>query len=181
MRVVAPRWRSILFVPATAERLIAGAQTRGADAVQLDLEDALPPTRGKRRAPPSPASLAILAKGPGDVLVRINRPWRDAVRDLEAVVHPGLSAVTLPKTGGPADLQVVSDILDELEAERGLPAGRIGVIAQVEDALSLRTMGAATSFPNACAGSPSAPRTSRSTSASSPPTRRCWNRCARPS
>ena len=152
MRVVRPRWRSILFVPATATRLIAGAQTRGADAVQLDLEDALPPDAREAARASVPASIATLAQGPGEVLVRINRPWRDAVRDLEAVVHPGLSAVTLPKTGGPADLFVVSDILDELEAERGLPRGRIGIIAQVEDALGLRTMGAATVFPERLCG-----------------------------
>ena len=149
---VPPRWRSILFVPATAARLIVGAQTRGADAVQLDLEDALPPDARAAARAAIPASLATLAKGPGDVLVRINRPWREAVRDLEAVVQPGLSAVTLPKTGGPADLFVVSDILDELEAERGLPHGRIGIIAQVEDALGLRTMGAATTFPTRLCG-----------------------------
>ena len=152
MRAPMPRWRSILFVPATATRLIAGAQTRGADAVQLDLEDALPPAAREAARASVPASIATLAQGPGDVLVRINRPWRDAVRDLEAVVHPGLSAVTLPKTGGPADLFVVSDVLDELEAERGLPRGRIGIIAQVEDALGLRTMGAATTFPERLCG-----------------------------
>lgn len=147
-----PRWRSILFVPATATRLIEGAQTRGADALQLDLEDALPADVREAARASIPATLALLAKGPADVLVRINRPWRDAIRDLEAVVHPGVRAITLPKTETPADVAVVGEVLDELEAERGLPRGGIGVIAQVESAVGLRAMMAAATFPERLCG-----------------------------
>ncbi len=152
MQLHQPRWRSILFVPVTATRLIAGAQTRGADALQLDLEDAIPPQAREEARAAIPQALAVLASGPADVLVRINRPWREAVRDLEAVVRAGVSAITLPKTGGPADLFVASEIIDELEAERGLPAGRIGLVAQVEDAHSLLVMGRATRFPDRLCG-----------------------------
>ena len=35
-------WRSLLFVPAHVERFVARAHERGADAVVLDLEDAVP-------------------------------------------------------------------------------------------------------------------------------------------
>ena len=38
----ASRWRSLLFVPAHQERFVARAHERGADAVILDLEDAVP-------------------------------------------------------------------------------------------------------------------------------------------
>ena len=34
-----PNWRSLLFVPVTAERFVAKAHTRGADAIILDLDD----------------------------------------------------------------------------------------------------------------------------------------------
>lgn len=152
MRAVTRRWRSILFVPATAERMIQGAQTRGADAVQLDLEDALPAVVRHAVRATIPEALARLSSGPGDVLVRINRPWRDAVRDLEAVVCAGLSAVTLPKTESSADIAVISEILDELESERQLPQGGIGVIAQVESAAALRALMNAASFPDRLCG-----------------------------
>ena len=142
-----PRWRSVLFVPATATRLIERAQTRGADALQLDLEDALPAAARDAARGALPEIIASLAQGPADLLVRINRPWRHAVRDLEAVARPGVSAVTLPKTETPADVAVVSEILDELESERGLPPGGIGVIAQVESAAGLRAMMLAPTFP----------------------------------
>ncbi len=54
------RLRSLLYVPAHSERFIAKAHERGADAIILDLEDAVPEADkdcGARRAgrPPSPA------------------------------------------------------------------------------------------------------------------------------
>ena len=38
-----PVWRSLLYVPVNAERFVEKAHTRGADCVQLDLEDSVPP------------------------------------------------------------------------------------------------------------------------------------------
>ena len=38
-----PNWRSLMFVPATAERFVAKAHTRGADVIILDLEDSIAP------------------------------------------------------------------------------------------------------------------------------------------
>lgn len=38
------RLRSLLFLPATANHLLAKASERGADALVVDLEDAIPPT-----------------------------------------------------------------------------------------------------------------------------------------
>lgn len=142
----AASWRSVLFVPTLSARLIDGAQSRGADAVQLDLEDAIPLDRKDEARRAVPDAIARLASGPGDVLARINRPWRDAVHDLEACVRPGLSAVTLPKTGGPADLAVVAEILDELEPAHGVAAGSVGIVAQVETAAGLLAMTRAERF-----------------------------------
>ncbi len=36
-----PLWCFFLFVPATAERFVANAYTRGADTIIIDLEDAV--------------------------------------------------------------------------------------------------------------------------------------------
>ena len=38
-----PVWRSLLYVPVNVEKFIDKAHTRGADVIQLDLEDAVPP------------------------------------------------------------------------------------------------------------------------------------------
>ena len=139
-------WRSVLFVPALAAGLIERAQSRGADALQLDLEDAIPADKKAQARDAVPAALAHLSGGPAALLVRINRPWRDAIPDLECCVRPGLAAVTLPKAGGPADLAVVAEVLDDLERERGIAAGSVGIIAQVEDAAGLLAMERAERF-----------------------------------
>lgn len=133
-------WRSVLFVPAIAAGLIQRAQSRGADALQLDLEDAIPEDRKDEARDAVPAAITHLSSGPGDVLVRINRSWREAIKDLEASVRPGLSAVTLPKTAGPADLAVVAEVLDELEPAYGVAAGSVGIVAQIETAAGLLAM-----------------------------------------
>lgn len=144
----APRglWRSVLFVPALASALIERAQSRGADAVQLDLEDAIPADRKAEAREALPAAIAHLSSGPGDVLVRINGSWRMAVRDLEACVRPGVSAVTLPKASGPSDIGVLAQLLDELEPERGIARGTIGIVAQIETAAGLLAMTRAERF-----------------------------------
>ena len=139
-------WRSILFLPALADNLIDRAQSRGADAIQLDLEDAIPANKKAEARAAVPAAMARLLDGPGALLVRINRPWRDAVPDLECCVRPGLAAVTLPKTSGPGDLAVVAEILDGLERERGMEAGSVGIVAQIEDAAGLLAMERAERF-----------------------------------
>ena len=39
----APLWRSLLYMPANNEKFLAKAQSRGADAIILDLEDSVAP------------------------------------------------------------------------------------------------------------------------------------------
>ena len=38
-----PVWRSMLYVPATSQKFIEKAHERGADAIKIDLEDAVAP------------------------------------------------------------------------------------------------------------------------------------------
>jgi citrate lyase subunit beta/citryl-CoA lyase len=45
-----PVWRSLLFVPVTARRFVDGAARRGADAIILDLEDAVAAGEARMRA-----------------------------------------------------------------------------------------------------------------------------------
>ena len=54
-----PVWRSMLFVPVTAERFVNGAARRGADAIILDLEDAVAASEKARARTPG-------ARGGGD-------------------------------------------------------------------------------------------------------------------
>lgn len=113
-----PGWRSLLYVPAHQERMVARAHTRGADAVILDLEDAVP--EAAKEAARSGLGHAVgRARAGGGALVRINGPWRHAWRDLEAAVDAGADAVVLPKVRSAEHVRMFADYLDELEAGPG--------------------------------------------------------------
>ncbi len=129
-----PVWRSMLFVPVTAKRFVDGAARRGADAIILDLEDAVALSEKERARTLVQEAAEIVSKGGADVVVRLNRPLRMTVRDLEAVVSPRVQAVALPKTESAQHVQLVAEIIDELEAERGMAVGTTKMLAMVETA-----------------------------------------------
>ena len=86
-----PVWRSLLFVPATEEKFIAKGPGVGADGLILDLEDSVAASAKASARAAAPDIVRGFAARGIDTLVRVNRPWRLAVRDLEAVVIPELT------------------------------------------------------------------------------------------
>lgn len=133
-------WRSMLFVPVTNERFVQSAMRSKADAIQLDLEDSIAPDQ-KENARSIAAEVAGRCRAGGrDVIVRVNRPWRMLIRDLEAVICPSVAAITLPKVPNAEFLQAVADIVDELEIEQGMALGSTRFIPMVEDAEGLHNM-----------------------------------------
>ncbi|RKK04131.1 CoA ester lyase [Pseudoroseomonas wenyumeiae] len=128
----APRWRSLLFVPANVERFIARANERGADGVILDLEDAVPAQKKPEgRAMLRDSITSITCNGTA-AMVRVNHNLRYIGQDLEAAVMPGLTALVLPKVEDAGFVRDVADTVAELEREQGLPLGEIKFILQVE-------------------------------------------------
>ncbi len=132
-----PVWRSILFVPAVSDRFVDSALKGDADALQIDLEDSVGPAR-KDEARARVAAIADRFAAAGrDVTVRVNRPWRMLVRDLEATVRASVRAIAMPKVPDASFVRQLAEVLAELERERGLPAGHTRVITMVEDAEGL--------------------------------------------
>jgi citrate lyase subunit beta / citryl-CoA lyase len=129
-----PVWRSMLFVPVTQRRFVEGAHRRGADAIILDLEDAVAPSEKERARALVPEAAAIVAQGGADVVVRINRPMRMTAKDLEAVIGPRVQAIALPKAESADHVRLVAEIIDDLEAERGMAPGTTRILAMVETA-----------------------------------------------
>lgn len=132
-----PLWRSLLYVPANNDRFIAKAHTRGADAVILDLEDSVP--AGERRA--ARAALIENARTCGqsgaDVVVRINRPLRDAVADLEAAIASEVRGLLITKTEGADHLRLLAEVVGALETERGLEPGHTCFVPMIETPAAL--------------------------------------------
>src|ERR1700688_1406605 len=129
-----PVWRSMLFVPVTQRRFVEGAARRGADAIILDLEDSVALSEKDRARTLVPEAAGIVSAGGADVVVRINRPLRMAVRDIEAAVGPGVLALALPKIDSAEHVQLLAEIVDEVKAERGIPLGTTKMLAMVETA-----------------------------------------------
>lgn len=123
--------RSWLYVPGDNDRKLARADTAGADAVVLDLEDSVAASnRDKARykvrefldaRPPQSRAHQLW--------VRINPLEDSALTDLAAVVGGSPDGVVLPKIDGPADVVRLSHCLDALEVRDGVMQGHIRIVA----------------------------------------------------
>lgn len=127
-----PVWRSLLFVPVNADRFVDKAHTRGADAIVLDLEDGVAASEKENARARVTKAAETVSRGSCDVLVRINRPWRMALKDLEATICPAVQALTLPKVDSPDQVQILSEITSELESERGMVVGATQFFVSIE-------------------------------------------------
>lgn len=140
--MVDPRARSLrswLYVPGDREDVLGKAFSRGADAVILDLEDAVAPDRKQVARQLVGAALATAPRnGSPSVWVRVNAT--DLAADIRAVAHPTLAGVVLAK----ADLDRIAE-LDELlrAAEAGGDASRvIALVPLIETARGLAEVAA---------------------------------------
>jgi citrate lyase subunit beta / citryl-CoA lyase len=126
--------RSVLFVPGDKPRLLDKARTFAADAVILDLEDAVAPEEKVAARGTIRQALEAGTYGPR-VVLRINAFGTGlAERDLEEALAGPVSAVCLPKVDGAADIERLVLLLRSLEAQRGWPEGQVSVLALIETA-----------------------------------------------
>jgi citrate lyase subunit beta/citryl-CoA lyase len=126
--------RSLLFAPGNQPRKVERVATFGADAVILDLEDAVPIAEKAATRPVVRAALGQLAAGPSRY-VRVNAVETGlTLDDLRGVICPALDGILLPKVESAADLARVDHWIEALEAEHGLAAGAVDLIALVETA-----------------------------------------------
>ncbi len=132
-----PSWRSLLFVPVLAERFVAKAHTRGADAIILDLEDSIIPANKAAARAALAASVPRVAQGGADVTVRINRPLDLAVPDIAAAVMPGVAALMLPKVMGPEHVRLLAELVTDREAALGMPIGHTRFLVLIEEPAAL--------------------------------------------
>jgi citrate lyase subunit beta/citryl-CoA lyase len=132
-----PNWRSLMFVPVLAERFIAKAHTRGADALILDLEDSIIPSKKAEARAAIAAAVPRVSQNGADVVVRINRPLELAVPDIEAAVMPGVSALMLPKVMGPEHVRLLAELVTERETQLGMEIGHTRFLVLIETTAAL--------------------------------------------
>ncbi|MCC7485727.1 MAG: CoA ester lyase [Burkholderiales bacterium] len=134
--------RSLLFVPGDDERKIARGLACAADALILDLEDAVAPAR-KAAARLACARTIASARHARRLFVRVNAlDTGETLSDLAAVVPAGPYGVVLPKCRGGEDVRSLAEPLARLEAEAGIPPGRTRILPiATESASSLFGLG----------------------------------------
>ena len=138
--------RSCLAVPGSNPRFLEKAQQLPADQVFLDLEDACAPL-----VKPSARQLIVDALNDGDWggkirVVRVN-DWTThwTYRDVITVVEgagANLDCLMLPKVQDAGQVTALDLLLTQVEKTAGLPAGRIGIEAQIENARGLMNVDA---------------------------------------
>ena len=134
--------RSWLFVPGDSERKLAKGQENPADALILDLEDAVSDDRQEIARQMTRDYLGAHAdRSRQQLWVRIN-PLDNplSLPDLAAVMPGAPDGIVLPKVYSAAEVNRLGDFLSALEAREGLPLGstRIHCVA-TETAASLLT------------------------------------------
>tara|TARA_E500000331_G_scaffold46619_2_gene39279 strand:+ start:4401 stop:5294 length:894 start_codon:yes stop_codon:yes gene_type:complete len=122
--------RSWLFVPGDSDKKLEKARTNPADALLLDLEDAVADDRQEEAR----AKLVDYLKDRTDrstqqLWVRIN-PMDSplSLGDLAAVMQGAPDGICLPKPSSAADINKLADYLSALETREGLPLGSTKII-----------------------------------------------------
>jgi malyl-CoA/(S)-citramalyl-CoA lyase len=129
-----PTYRSLLAVPASSPRFMEKAAQGPADAIFLDLEDAVIPALKPKARQDAIAAINGLDWGRRGVAVRVNgfgTAWgcRDIIEVVEAC--PRLDYILLPKCESPADVHAVEVMIDSAEA--AAPRERkIGIMGLIE-------------------------------------------------
>ncbi len=128
MSVPKPR-RSVHFVPGANEKMFRKALGLPADALILDLEDAVTPDNKDSARETVRAWLAEGDCGGKERLVRMNpleTPW--GVADLEVTMRARPDGYVVPKARNREDLLRIDEILGRAEAELGYPPGEVKLV-----------------------------------------------------
>lgn len=129
-------YRSMLYVPGSADRFLEKASERGADAIIIDLEDSVAPERkGAARRDLADSVARCGAKG-ADVWVRINRPLSMAVRDIEEAVRAQATGIFISKVEGADHVRLLIEVADAARREIGRESP-LQAIAMIESPASV--------------------------------------------
>ncbi len=130
--------RSMLFLPGNTPNIIVNGEILGADAVILDLEDAVAPAEKDSARILVRNAIKYMGFGKCEVIVRINAIdtafWQ---KDLDAIIPVRPSLIMPPKTACAADVLAVDAYITHLEEKLGMENGTVGLIPLIETALGV--------------------------------------------
>jgi citrate lyase subunit beta/citryl-CoA lyase len=123
--------RSLLYVPANSERFIAKAHERGADAIILDLEDAVAPADKPAARAALASAVPWVGRNGAKVFVRINAEPELLPGDAAAACRAGAYGLYVPKVRSAQALADLGAFLEPIEAELGREV--MAFVAIIED------------------------------------------------
>ena len=124
--------RSLLFIPADAERFIARGAQRGADVLILDLEDGVAPSSKDKARAALQAAVRQLHAGGATVFVRVNNEAWLLPADVGAAVASGADGIVLPKVESPQQLGQLDAQLAREEPLAGRPQQSVQTLVLIE-------------------------------------------------
>lgn len=127
--------RSMLFVPGNSPAMLLNADIHQADAIILDLEDAVSPTEKDAARILVRNAVSALHYYGTEVIVRVNPLDSGYTRDdLEAVVPLGPSLIMPTKVAGADDIRAIAAMMTEIERAHGQEDGTVGLMPLLETA-----------------------------------------------
>jgi citrate lyase subunit beta/citryl-CoA lyase len=133
--------RTCLAIPGSSPKMMGKGPGLAADQVFLDLEDSVAPSAKPAARDDIVSALRDQDWGHKTRVVRVNdctTPW--TLRDLEVVITGAgehLDAIMLPKVQFAGQVHFVDHVITQLEIEKGLEPGSIGLELQIENAQGL--------------------------------------------
>ena len=126
--------RSMLFLPGNTPKMFEKGPFLDADALILDLEDAVSPReKDAARVLVRNALRTVDFRGK-EIIVRINAPglgniWQE---DIRQVVMPGLDVIMIPKSESGEMIRLVDGEISTAEKAKGIPEGKIKLMPLIE-------------------------------------------------
>ena len=130
--------RCPLFIPGNRRDMLWKAGRYSPSAYMPDLEDSVPSANKVEARKVTAAALPSLFELGKPVVLRVNSLSTGLTEDdLEAVVGPYIVGISIGKVKTDNDIAVVDGMLSELERDRGIELGSIGILPWLETASAI--------------------------------------------
>ena len=131
--------RTALFVPGNRPDRVDKAFNSNADAIIIDLEDAVP--RAEKEKTRAVVKEKILQYKEKNVIVRVNSSASGFMEgDLNEVAGKGLLCIMVPKVESISDIQKTDSLLDKAEKQNQINPGTILMMPLIETALGVQNI-----------------------------------------
>ena len=130
--------RSMLFLPGNTPNIIVNGDALGADALILDLEDAVAPAEKDAARILVRSAIGYMRFRNCETIVRINSiDTLDWKQDLEEIMEVRPDVIMLPKASYAGDVKRTDEAIAELEERHGHAAGSVKIMPLIETALGV--------------------------------------------